>query len=109
MILTTHLGINRCQGPQRPGRPSALCRIKNATWRADAAPWTYQDPPWGTAQWEALYKRRSSVERRNSMVKNPDIIGMSPGRLRWRGLPSVSILFALSWVAHNLYFRRLDE
>jgi len=49
------------------------------------------------------------VERGFSSLKNPDVIGLTPGLSRMRGLVKMSILVACMWVAHNLHLRMVDE
>jgi hypothetical protein len=69
----------------------------------------YQSPIWGTAAWEKKYAKRTNVERGFSTLKNPDVIGMSPGLYRMRGRIKMSVLIACMWVAHNLHLRMVDE
>ncbi|MGC1406573.1 MAG: hypothetical protein WA938_07525 [Candidatus Dormiibacterota bacterium] len=63
----------------------------------------------GTAAWERKYAKRTTVERGFSTLKNPDVIGMSPGLYRMRGRLKMSVLIACMWVAHNLHLRMVDE
>ena len=70
---------------------------------------TYQYPVWGTEDWEKRYNKRSNVERGFSTLKNPDVIGMTPGLYRIRGLVKMSLLVACMFAAHNLHLWMLDE
>jgi len=89
--------------------PDDACCLKNGVWRAERAPWTYQCPAWGSRAWQTLYARRSAIERRFNMLKNADCVGFASGRIRWRGLPAVTLLCALGWVAHNLQLAAAQE
>jgi hypothetical protein len=85
------------------------CCIRSATFKADSAPLTYQYPVWGTEDWEKRYNKRSNVERGFSTLKNPDVIGLTPGLYRIRGLVKMSLLVACMFAAHNLHLWMLDE
>lgn len=85
------------------------CCIKSATFKAEFAPTAYQFPIWGTPAWEKKYAKRTNVERGFSTLKNPDVIGMSPGLYRMRGRIKMSVLIACMWVAHNLHLRMVDD
>jgi len=85
------------------------CCIRSATFKADFAPLAYQYPIWGTPAWEKKYAKRTNVERGFSTLKNPDVIGMSPGLYRMRGRIKMSVLIACMWVAHNLHLRMVDD
>lgn len=98
--------LANCSGNH--GEDEACC-IRSATFKADSAPLTYQYPVWGTEDWEKRYNKRSNVERGFSTLKNPDVIGMTPGLYRIRGLVKMSLLVACMFAAHNLHLWMLDE
>lgn len=85
------------------------CGIGSATFKSEVVPQTFQYPVWGTEAWAKKYAKRTNVERGFSSLKNPDVIGLTPGLYRMRGLVKMSILVACMWVAHNLHLRIVDE
>jgi hypothetical protein len=48
------------------------------------------------------------VERGFSTLKNPDVIGMTPGLYRIRGRIKMSLLVACMWVGHHLHLAMVD-
>jgi len=85
------------------------CCIRSPTFKAEFAPMAYQFSIWGTAVWEKKYAKLTKVERGFSTLKNPDVIGMSPGLYRMRGRIKMSVLIACMWVDHNLHLRMVDD
>jgi hypothetical protein len=94
--------------PGRHGGDEACC-IRSATFKSESAPLAYQYPIWGTPAWEEKYAKRTNVERGFSTLKNPDVVGLTPGLFRIRTLVKVSMLAACMFVAHNLLLRGVDE
>jgi hypothetical protein len=88
-----------CSGEHREDEG---CCLRNGTWKAEFAPWTFQYPVYGSPDWTKKYGRRSAIERKFSQVKNSDVIGLRPGSFRLRGVTSMTILFTVAAVTHNL-------
>lgn len=88
-----------CEGGHAPGEG---CLMRNATFRADNAPYTYQWPPFGSKQHLATYDKRVSVERLHGRLKGSTGAHFVAGRFAFRGIEKVSVLYALAVVATNL-------
>jgi hypothetical protein len=91
-----------------PGDHAAdeACGLKNATWSANFSERTnrnFSAVPFGSRAWQELYPGRSASERGFNIFKNSDMIGLLKGRIRWRGLPRVTLLFGMAVAAHNLW------
>jgi hypothetical protein len=90
-------------------RDDDACCIRSATFKTKFAPLAYQFPVWGTPAWEEKCAKRTNVERGFSSLKNPAVIGLTPGLYRIRGRIKMSLPVACMWVAHNLHARMVDE
>jgi hypothetical protein len=80
--------------------------MKNATWSANFSERTNRNfaaVPFGSRASQELYPGRSASERGFNIFKNSDTVGLVKGRIRWRGLPRVSLLFGTAVAAHNLW------
>ena len=88
-----------CSGEHREDEG---CCLRNGTWKAEFAPWTFQYPVYGSPVWVKQFAKRSAIERKFSQVKNSDVIGLRPGSFRLRGVTSMTLLFTVAAVPHNL-------
>lgn len=95
-----------CSGEHRDDE---ACCIRSATFKAKFAKEAFQYPVWGTPDWGDTFAKRSNVERGFSSLKNPDVIGLSPGLYRVRGRVKMSLLVDCMFAAHNLHLRMLDD
>jgi hypothetical protein len=91
-----------------PGDHAAdeACGLKNATWSANFSKRSncnFSAVPFGSRAWQALYPGRSASERGFNIFKSSDMIGLVNGRIRWRGLPRMILLFGMAVAAHNLW------
>jgi len=78
------------------------CCLRNGTWKAEFAPWTFQYPVYGSSAWVKQFAKRSAIERKFSQMKNPNVIGLRPGSFRLRGLTSMTLLATIAAVAQNI-------
>ncbi|MHB1626179.1 MAG: transposase [Candidatus Dormibacteria bacterium] len=88
-----------CSGEHREDEG---CCLRNGTWKAEFAPWTFQYPVYGSPVWVKQFAKRSAIERKFSQMKNPNVIGLRPGSFRLRGLTSMTLLATMAAVAHNI-------
>jgi len=91
-----------CRVKHRPGEG---CTIGTTYFGADANPRTYQYPAWGSADWAAIYSRRSAVERWFGHLQSDNGVGFRRGRFQLRRITKVAVVTAAATVATNLRLR----
>jgi hypothetical protein len=82
------------------------CTARTVTYPATAAPRTWQYPFWGTAEWEAIYKQRTAVERFFAHLESDAGAAWRHGRFQMRGITKVGLLLAVAVAATNLRLRQ---
>jgi len=72
-------------------------------WDASRAPVSFQIHPRHSRTWVMAYAKRSSVDRANSLLKNPHLIQVKEKTIRVRGLVKFALMVALACRATKLH------
>lgn len=84
---------------RKPYAPDMACGINTIYYPATAAPRTWQYPVWGTPEWQAIYNKRTAVERYFVHLKQDAGVGFRKDQLQLRGLAKVALITGLAVVA----------
>ena len=88
-----------CDVPHAPGKG---CLMNTYTHRVARGDTKFQWPPYGSVEYQQVYRRRSEVERSNARLKSDEGGNFRAGKWRVRGIEKVSLMYALAAVVANL-------